>query len=172
MDVFIELIKVLLPSVIVFVTAFYILKSFLQNEKDKKLIDVKSDSAKDLIMLKLQAYERVMLLLERIAPENLIVRINKAGMNVEQLHAQLISNLRAEFDHNVAQQLYVSNEAWDKVLKAKSEIAKIINLSKEKVDNQNNSLDLVKIILLNNQKISVFLYDAKTHLKKEAQQLF
>ncbi len=172
MDIFIELIKVLLPSVIVFVTAFYILKIFLQNEKDKKLIDVKSDSAKDLIMLKLQAYERVMLLLERIAPENLIVRINKAGMNVEQLHVQLISNIRDEFDHNVAQQVYVSNEAGDKILKAKSEIVKIINLSKEKVDNQNNSLDLVKIILLNNQKISTFLYDAKTHLKKEAQQLF
>jgi hypothetical protein len=79
------------------------------------------------LQLQLQAYERLILLTERIALPNLISRINQPGIGAKDMQMMLTHTIRQEFDHNVTQQLYVSNEAWDAVKNLKEQNIHIIN---------------------------------------------
>jgi len=80
---------------------------------------MKAKTRKKFWSWELQAYERLILLMERITPDNLIMRIDSTGMNTNEFHLELLSNIRAEFDHNISQQLYVSDLVWQDVYNAK-----------------------------------------------------
>jgi hypothetical protein len=77
--------------------------------------------------MKLQAYERLILLADRIALPNLISRINQPGLSAREMQNLLIQNIRQEFDHNITQQIYVSPEAWDAIRNLKDQNMLIIN---------------------------------------------
>lgn len=77
--------------------------------------------------LQLQAYERLILLTERIALPNLISRMNQPGISGRDMQMMLTHTIRQEFDHNITQQLYVSAEAWDAVKNLKEQNMHIIN---------------------------------------------
>ncbi len=84
-------------------------------------------TVKTITPIKLQAYERIVLFLERISTESLIMRTVKPGMTAQQLHSALIANIRSEYEHNLSQQIYMSNEAWEMVKNAKGTVIRIIN---------------------------------------------
>src|SRR5450631_4555914 len=77
--------------------------------------------------LKLQAYERLILLADRISLPNLISRCNQPGLNVREMQNLLVQTIRQEFDHNITQQIYVSPEAWDAIRNFKEQNLLIIN---------------------------------------------
>jgi len=79
------------------------------------------------LQLQLQAYERLILLTERIALPNLISRVNQPGISGKDMQMMLIHTIRQEFDHNITQQLYVTNEAWESVRNLKDQNIHIIN---------------------------------------------
>jgi len=79
------------------------------------------------VQLQLQAYERLILLTERIALPNLISRMNQSGVSAKDMQMMLTHTIRQEFDHNITQQLYVSNEAWEAVRNLKEQNIHIIN---------------------------------------------
>ncbi|MBT4968423.1 MAG: hypothetical protein HOM80_05400, partial [Bacteroidetes bacterium] len=124
MDFMLELLKIVLPAVIVFFTAFYLIKFFLKNETDKKYIENKALVNKETILLRLQAYERLVLFLERMSPSAMVMRMNKNNLSAADFHLQLLSTVRSEFEHNLAQQLYISNESWQMLVNAKEEVIK------------------------------------------------
>jgi hypothetical protein len=89
-------------------------------------MDIRSKSSKTVTPIRLQAYERVALFLERINPNSLVMRMHKPGMSARQLQSDLLQIVRAEFEHNMAQQIYMSPAAWKAIRAAKEETIKIL----------------------------------------------
>ena len=110
--------------------------------------------SKHALPLRLQAYERLALFTERISPGALVLRLHKSSMSSGSLHSALISTIREEFGHNVTQQIYVSDKAWSKVMKAKEETIRLINLSYEQTGNVNSGTELSRKIFENTAKLS------------------
>ena len=172
MDFISELLKICIPALIVFFTAFILIRLFLKNETEKRLIESKAQVTKETTMLRLQAYERMILFLERIDPSSMVMRMDKNKISASNFHLQLLATIRTEFEHNLAQQLYISNESWQKVINTKEEIIKQINLAKGKMKENNSALDLTKIIIANSTTVRALIISSISMLKKEASQLF
>jgi hypothetical protein len=147
MDVVFEILRIVLPAAAVFVAVYLVIRSFLENEKDKRNHEHRMQIKQNIMPLKLQAYERLVIFLERIHPNIHIVRCNKASFNCYQLHQELIKSIKSEYEHNLSQQIYVSKGAWELVKNAKEELIKLINLSYSKVNPESPSQDLAMIIL-------------------------
>jgi hypothetical protein len=174
MDAFIEILKIILPATAVFFAAFLIVKRFLENEQHKRDHEVKKSNQSVLTPLRLQAYERTVLLLERINPNTLVVRVNKHGYSAQQLHLELIKTIKNEYDHNLSQQIYISHAAWELVKTTKEEITKLINVAATKVANDRPSNDLAMMILNITSNLGKKLPNdvALDFIKKEVNHLF
>ena len=90
-----------------------------QDADDKKSANVQA--------LQLQAYERLILLADRIALPNLINRLNQSGLSAREMQSLLTQHIKQEYEHNVTQQIYVSSDSWDAVRNLKDQNILIIN---------------------------------------------
>ncbi len=168
-----EILKYVLPSVIVFITVYFVLKLFLDNQQKKQELEIKANTSKIIIPMRLQSFERLILLMERITPNNLIIRVHSKGFSAKQMQILLLQNIRNEFEHNLAQQMYVSSDAWQLILNAKEEMIKIINTSATKLNNDAKSHDLNTLILEQSVIFKKFpTIQAIEVLKKEVRELF
>ncbi|MCF8297375.1 MAG: hypothetical protein K9J13_07540 [Saprospiraceae bacterium] len=179
-----ELLKYLTPSIVVLVTAYLIIRNFLKNEEKRRTEEIESENKKRLLEykfnnqklitpLRLQAYERIILLLERISPLSMLLRENIPGVTVHQMHNRLLKTIREEFEHNLSQQLYISQQAWKLVKNAKEEITQLVNTASHKLDEKATSVDLNnKIIELTVEKGKLQTEIALEFLKKEIQEIF
>jgi hypothetical protein len=173
MNTLFEILKYILPAIIVLITSWLVLKQMLKNEQSKRNFDIISKNQQIIAPIRLQAYERFALLLERISPESLIMRLNKPEMKAKQLQAEIINTIRSEFDHNVSQQIYISTQAWELIKNAKSTIVQIVNSCYHKVKPESSAYELSKMILeelMKYEKSPVSL--ALEFLKAEARKLF
>jgi hypothetical protein len=112
----------------------------------------------ETIKLRLQAYERLALLAERIALQNLISRIQNAGLSSKQMQQALVEAIKTEYEYNISQQVYVSPEAWRAVNNLKEQNIYIINQLTTTLPFQASAMDLNKQIidyLINNPKASL-----------------
>lgn len=173
MTEFLEILKYILPSLVVAGLVYFILKEYLKNENDKKQIEIKQASQKLITPIRLQAYERIILFLERNSAGNLVLRLSKPNMSAQDLHIALLKTLREEFDHNISQQLYVSNKAWELVKNTKEELVKTINTAASKTKEKSTSADLGQLILkLSLEQKKSMHKIAINFIKKEIQMLF
>lgn len=173
MQEILELLKYTVPSLVVFLTAFFLIKVYLDSEQKKILLEIKKSNQNSILPLRLQAYERMVLLMERLSPNSLIMRVKRSGMTAADLQVALHAEVRTEFDHNLSQQLYISNEAWKLVKNTKEEIIKLINLSYSKIRAEDSALELSKAIF----DRFMALEQSPTqkvieYLKEEARELF
>ncbi|WP_188815309.1 DUF7935 family protein [Hymenobacter cavernae] len=122
-----DLLKIILPALIVAGAVFLLIRQYLEKEQQRRLIELRLQGTKEILPVRLQAYERVILLLERITPNNLLVRLNSSGQSASEFHRVLLQEIRAEFEHNLSQQLYMSPDAWEEVKQAKEHILTLIN---------------------------------------------
>ena len=127
METFYDILKITLPALLVMITAWLVIRHMLQDDKDRRRQDLLLQTVKTITPIKLQAYERIVLFLERISTESLIMRTGKPEMTAQQLHSAMIANIRNEYEHNLSQQIYMSNEAWEMVKNAKGTVVRIIN---------------------------------------------
>lgn len=97
--------------------------------------------------LQLQAYERLTVLVDRIALPNLITRVNVSGVSASDMQAVLTRNIREEFEYNISQQIYVSPEAWKAVKNLKEQNLLVINQFASALPNNATGLDLNKLLL-------------------------
>jgi hypothetical protein len=137
----------ILPSIVVFFTAWYIIKEFFRKEGQNRHFKLLEEKQKLSLPLRLQAYERIVLFLERISPGNLVMRVHAPKLSVKQFQQLLIQAIRDEYDHNLSQQLYVSIDAWEKVKGAKEEMIRQINISAGKLEESASGTDLSKSLL-------------------------
>lgn len=113
--------------VLVMVLGFWlILHSMYRNEEKKRQFELKRESQKTVSPIRLRAYERLALLLERTTPAHMLVGLDLSNMTVTQLQQHLLQTIRAEFEHNMSQQVYVSDEVWTLVLNARDQMAAFV----------------------------------------------
>lgn len=118
-----------LPPLIVASTSYLLIKKFLQREQNLKLLDIKLSNQKDTLPLRLQAYERMTLYLERISPNNMLLNQYDPAMTVREFQRSLIAMVRDEFEHNLAMQIYISPALWNIIRNTKEEVVRQINQS-------------------------------------------
>ncbi len=143
---FLEILKITIPSLIVFLTAFFVLKTVLKKENENKKIQIVLQNQKIITPLRLQAYERIILFLERISPNSVIIRLQTPNMTIQQLHKEMLIIIRSEFEHNLSQQLYLSIDAWEQVRNAKEKTVKLLNSCLEGLDPHENALKFSQTI--------------------------
>lgn len=170
MEEVLEIIKFIIPALIVFGAVFYILKQFFDREKTIRREELKISSRKQITPLKMQAYERAVLYLERIDPNNMIMRIHRPGMSARMLHAELLKTVREEYVHNMAQQIYISTKGWKMLKQAKEETVKVINMAQNAMKETATGIDLSSVIFDIVGKLDRLPTEvAIDHLKKEFQ---
>jgi hypothetical protein len=112
-----------------------------KNAKDEE------KTASDTRSLQLQAYERLTLLVDRIALPNLISRVNQTGVSARDMQVLLTHNIKEEYDYNITQQIYVSAEAWTAVKNLKEQNMLVVNQLASALPPHATGLDLNKLLL-------------------------
>ena len=142
-----DILKITLPALIVLFTAWLMLRGLMKNDQDKRRQELVLQNTKIVTPIKLHAYERMVLFLERISLESLLVRVSTPDMTASQLHSSLLATIRSEFEHNLAQQIYMSPQAWEVVRNARSNMIKIINTEMERMPAGSPAMALSKQLL-------------------------
>ncbi len=145
MEYIIDILKISIPALLVFWASYSTITRFFEREKEKQ--SSSKEGQKDTMALRLKAYERLTLFLERIVPDNLIQRTQSPTMSCAELQMHLLKTIRMEYEHNLTQQLYVSDEAWESVKIAKETINQLINTAMARVNPDAPSLELAKVLI-------------------------
>jgi hypothetical protein len=168
-----EILRIVLPALIVFLTAYFLFRDMLENSQKQREFELRVKNRNKVTPVRLQAYERLALLLERISPQSLLMRIPTNNVNAYEYHQQLLAQIRQEFEHNLSQQIYVSAIMWETIRGARENLIGIINRSAEEIGDKAPAYALSKKILENyideeNQPVVI----AMNELKKEVGKLF
>tara|TARA_R110002049_G_scaffold309289_2_gene520233 strand:+ start:5883 stop:6404 length:522 start_codon:yes stop_codon:yes gene_type:complete len=133
------------PTIITGMIAYYFFKEHTKNEDGRRRFLLKKDLQVNAMPLRLQAYERMAIFLERITPAKLLIRVTPNSSDKEYYEALLIQSIEQEFEHNLSQQIYVSDKCWSIILAAKNATIQIIrkaNLS-EQTDTANKLREVI-----------------------------
>ena len=147
MELLADILKITLPALAVFFTAWILLRNMTKNDQDRRRQEIVMQGTRSVTPIKLQAYERIVLFLERISLESLLLRVSTSGMNAGQLQSALLSAIRSEFEHNLSQQIYMSPQAWEVVRNARSSVIRLINSEAEKMKDSDPSIELSRQLL-------------------------
>jgi hypothetical protein len=173
MDAFVELLKLIIPAAIVLYAMYLLVRSFIQREIDVKRLEVRSKSIETVLPSRLHAYERMALFLERMAPQNLLVRLNTGAMPAREFHQLLLGEIRNEYNHNVSQQIYIGEEVWSLIKSAKEDLIVMINESANEMSPEASSLDLARKVFEKTMNKPVDpISHAMSMLKQEIQRTF
>ena len=113
METLLEIIKLTIPGLLTFLAAYFVLKTYMENQQKLQQIKLQLEQQKSSLPLRLQAYERLSLFCERIALPNLLLRVRKPGMSSGELRIALLLAVQQEYEHNITQQVYVSSQLWE-----------------------------------------------------------
>ncbi len=171
LDKIIELLFSLLPALIVGAIAYYFFKQHIENEEGRRRFLLQKDIQKEAFPLRLQAYERMALFLERIAPSKLLTRTNPTSSNKEDYETLLVANIEQEFEHNLSQQIYVTDECWNIITAAKNATIQLIRKANmlEKTDTANKLREVVLTELMERQSPSKA---ALSYIKQEVSEMW
>jgi hypothetical protein len=173
MNVLIEILRLTLPGLIVFATAYFILKQYLTNQQVLKQMEIKQNQQGTTTPLRLQAYERLSLFCERINLPSLMLRVRDNALSAGQFKALLLINIQQEYEYNITQQVYVSDQLWEIVKIARDDSVSTISLASEMVNNEADSLELAQAIISILEKRGITAIDkALQAIKREAAILF
>lgn len=163
----------LIPAGIVFGITYYLIDKLLSEQRKVRLLELKKEQMKELTPIKLQAYERLTLFLDRISPDTLVVRLSRSGQSANQLRHELVQTINSEYNHNISQQIYVSNDAWNMITAVKEQIISIVDDCYRSCDDTHSGPDLGKKVL---SKLMVENYNGTQRaielLKKEIEIVF
>lgn len=122
----IELLSYTIPAIVTGLVAFYFFNLHVKNEANRRKFAIQRAAQKKALPLRLQAYERMALFLERINPAKLLLRVSPVTEDKSQYAEFLIQHIESEFEHNLTQQIYISDKCWSVVLAAKNGTINII----------------------------------------------
>lgn len=168
-----QILLVTIPAIVVAITAILVIRQMLKKDLETKKIQIILENQKTITPLRLQAYERIILFLERISPNSVIVRLQTPNMTVQELHRQMLITIRAEFEHNLSQQLYVSTEAWEATRNAKERTIQMLNMCLHGLNAMDNAMVYSQAVfekLIEIEKSPT--QEALELLKKEVRALF
>ncbi|MBM3452185.1 MAG: hypothetical protein FJX84_03470 [Bacteroidetes bacterium] len=153
--------------------AYYLLKRETDREKLNLQLELRKSRQEYFLPSRVESYQRAILLLERIHPNSLIMRIHNPGLSARAMQAELLKTIREEYDHNVAQQLFISPKGWKMLKDSKDETIKIINIAGNQMIETAVSTDLAtKIFELVSEIGELPTEITVEFLKQELQDLF
>ncbi|WP_339700136.1 hypothetical protein [uncultured Marixanthomonas sp.] len=161
----------LLPAIVVGIVAYYFFKGHTANEEGRRRYLIQKEAQNKLLPTRLQAYERLTLLLERIDPNKLLVRVKPYSESVEDYEKLLIKNIEQEFEHNITQQIYVSLECWNLIQAAKNATIHVIRQGAMH-ENENTANTMQEWVLRHFMEEVTPSQKALTYVKKEVGELF
>ena len=149
----IDLFLFAIPALITGIIAYYFFKEHTKNEDGRRRYLLKKDMQVNAMPLRLQAYERMALFLERITPSKLLIRIAPISSNKGDYEALLIQSIDQEFEHNLSQQIYVSDKCWSIITAAKNATIQLIRKASlsEKTDTANKLREIVLTEMMERQ---------------------
>jgi hypothetical protein len=165
--ILLDIIKYTVSGLGVVWIAFYLLKPYLDRSENIQLIELKKTISSQTLPLRLQAYERIVLFIERVNPSNLLIRLNGPAYSAAELHSLIVTEIRNEYQHNVTQQLYVTTRAWGVVKRVKDDTLGIVNNAVKALPENATGMELSKIILTHLSKLEDNPYDIGTNLIKQ-----
>ena len=142
-----EFFKYCLPALCVLLTTWLVMHKFYKSEAEKRLWELKRLSQKEISPLRMRAYERLSLLLERTTPEHMLLELNLGEMTILQVQQHLMRTIRMEYDHNLSQQIYVSEQVWDAIIASRDQMVAFINTMAQQMPPESTALDYAKVLI-------------------------
>lgn len=162
-----EIAKLILAGVGVVYVAFYLVKPYLDKSESLQLLELKKSISAQTLPLRLQAYERIVLFVERANPANMLIRLSESGLSAADLHSMVVAEIRNEYQHNVSQQIYVSSRAWAIVKRVKDDTLSVVNNAVKALPENTTSLELSKTILAHLSHLEDNPYDIALKIIRE-----
>jgi len=167
-----EVSKYLLPCATVVLIAYWLINRPVKLEKMRLENEFDKANYKVVTPIRLNAYERLVLFLERTSPDEILNREMQTDMSAFELQMRLLQVIREEFEHNVSQQIYVSPAAWHAVITAKNNIIQLVNICATQVSANDHAIGLAQnIIKMYSGADETATKNAITLLKNEIGQL-
>lgn len=144
-DRIIDLFLFAIPSLITGIIAYYFFKEHTKNEDGRRRFLLKKELQVHALPTRLQAYERMALFLERITPSKLLIRVAPTSSNKDDYEALIIQSIEQEFEHNLSQQIYISEKCWNIINAAKNATIQLIRKASllEKTDTANKLREVI-----------------------------
>ena len=121
-----EVILYAVPALITGMIAYYFFKEHTKNEDGRRRFLLHKDMHVNTLPIRLQAYERMALFLERITPSKLLIRVKPTSSDESTYESLIVATIEQEFEHNLSQQIYVSDECWNIIVAAKNTTIQLI----------------------------------------------
>ena len=172
-EILLEILKYVAPAGLVLGAVALFLNDQRSRKEAADRQKLQLSSVEHMVPLRLQAYERLIIYMERIAPDALVLRSEGQGKTARAFQQQMINDIRNEYSHNIAQQLYVKHDTWKEVVRAKEQVISLVNLAAKSLPAEATGLDLGKRIL--NEMIrteSAPTYTAVLALKTDVHAMF
>jgi hypothetical protein len=161
---FLDILKLTVAGVGVVWVAFYLAKPYIERGERIQMLEYKKNLSNQTLSLRLQAFERLVLFIERINPANMILRLNARDYSAIELHTIMVEELRSEYHHNITQQIYVTTRTWTVVKQVKEQTLAIINTSLRAVPENATGIDLARAILTHLAGEEESPYDIATNI--------
>ena len=144
-DQLLNLLMYAVPSLIVGAIAFLFFREHIENEDNRRKFIMHKQLQKEALPQRLQAYERLSIFLERISPNKLLIRVTPLSSNKDDYEALLIKNIEQELEHNLSQQIYVTDNCWSIINASKSATVQLIRKAalSDKVDSANKLREVI-----------------------------
>ena len=173
MDILLQIALIIIPAGAVLLTTIFFLRRESGKEVRSLQIELKRQRQEFFLPSRVEAYQRAVLLMERIHPNSLVMRLHNPGLPAKALQAEFLKAIREEYDHNVAQQLFISPQGWQMVRNSKEETIKIINIAGNQMTPVSTGMDLsAKIFEIVAEVGQLPTEITVEYLKKELQELF
>lgn len=172
MEKFLDILAYCIPALVVLGCVYVVIVQFFASESEKRLWELKKVSQKEITPTRLRAYERLALLLERTQPEHMLMEMSVAELSVQEIQRLLLKTIRQEFDHNLSQQIYVSDELWAKIIEARDQVAAFVSAMAQQLPPNAGSMDYAKVLMTAYEENGTNPHEiAMEELKKEVKAL-
>jgi len=162
-----DILKFTMAGIATVYVAFYLIKPHLDKSESIQLIELKKTISNQTLPLRLQAYERIVLFIERVNPASMLVRLHSTGLSAAELHSIVANEIRNEFQHNITQQIYVSDRAWTVVTRVKDDTLSVVTNAVKALPETATGLDLSKTVLAHLSHLQNNPYDIALKIVKE-----
>ena len=168
-----DIIKYTIAGLGVVWIAFYLLKPYLDRDEKIQMLEFRKTISNQTLPLRLQAYERLVLFIERVNPANMLIRMNATAYSAQDLYKMIVEDVRNEYQHNITQQIYVSSRAWGVLKHVKEDTLVMISNAARSLPETATGLDLSKTILMNLSQLEENPYEIGANmLRKDLEELF
>ena len=124
-----EILGYTLPSLVTGGVAYFLFDNYFRDQQNNRRWLLQKENKKELLPLRLQAYERLTLLMERIHPAQILLRNTPVNNDKKEYENFITNQIQQEFEHNLSQQIYVSGEYWSIIQTAKNATIQLIRLA-------------------------------------------